>query len=57
MGPAVSIAFDSEGKLSKAGQGFIRGQGASEENIIRKTTEKGEYIAVATNKLVEKQLK
>ena len=46
MGPAVSIAFDKEGKLTKAGQGFIRGQGASEENIIRKTTEKGEYIAV-----------
>lgn len=46
MGPAVSIAYDKDGSLTKAGQGFIRGQGASEDSIIRKQTEKGEYIAV-----------
>lgn len=46
MGPAVSIAYDKDGNLTKAGQGFIRGQGASEDSIVRKQTEKGEYIAV-----------
>lgn len=46
MGPSVNIAYDKDGNLTKAGQGFIRGQGASEENIVRKQTEKGEYIAV-----------
>lgn len=46
MGPAVSIAYDKDGSLTKAGQGFLRGQGASEGDIVRKQTEKGEYIAV-----------
>ncbi len=46
MGPAVNIAYDKEGKLSKAGQGFLRGQGAGEEDIVRTKTEKGEYISV-----------
>lgn len=46
MGPAVSIAYDKDGSLAKAGQGFIRGQGAGENDIVRKQTEKGEYIAV-----------
>ncbi len=45
-GPSINIAFDAEGKLSKAGAGFIKGQGASEADIFRVTTDKGEYIAV-----------
>lgn len=46
MGPAVNIAYDKEGNLSKAGQGFLRGQNAAESDIVRVKTEKGEYISV-----------
>ncbi len=46
IGPAVNIAYDKDGNLSKAGQGFIRGQGAEEKDIVRTQTEKGEYISV-----------
>ena len=35
IGPAVNIAYDKDGNLSKAGQGFIRGQGAEEKDIVR----------------------
>lgn len=35
-GPAVNIAFDAEGKPSKAAQGFARGQGITAEELITK---------------------
>lgn len=62
VGPAVNVAFDQEGNLSKAGQGFLRGAkvdiaGLNYEVIndnkegtankpYLKTTKKGDYIAV-----------
>jgi glycyl-tRNA synthetase beta chain len=46
MGPAKSVAFDTNNNLTKAGQGFLNGAGATEKDIIIKETEKGEYIAV-----------
>jgi len=35
-GPAVNIAFDEEGKPTKAGQGFARGQGVEVEDLVEK---------------------
>ncbi len=45
-GPPVSAAFDKDGKLTPAGAGFVKKQGATDEQIERVTTPKGEYIAV-----------
>ncbi len=50
VGPAKRVAFDSEGKLSRAGQGFLRGAKAKEDNLFIKETKKGEYIAVKIEK-------
>ena len=45
-GPPVAAAFDKDGKLTPAGAGFVRKQGASDDQVERVTTPKGEYIAV-----------
>lgn len=45
-GPPVSAAFDKDGTLTPAGAGFVKKQNASEDQIERVTTPKGEYIAV-----------
>ena len=45
-GPPVSAAFGPDGKLTPAGAGFVKKQGAAEEAVERVTTPKGEYIAV-----------
>jgi glycyl-tRNA synthetase beta chain len=45
IGPAKRIAFDGEGKPTKAALGFARGQGIPVENLEILKTEKGEYIA------------
>jgi len=45
-GPAKRVAYDEDGKLTKAGYGFLTGAGADESDIITLTTPKGEYIAV-----------
>lgn len=45
-GPPVSAAFDKEGKLTPAGAGFVKKQGATDDQVERVTTPKGEYIAV-----------
>ena len=45
-GPPVSAAFDKEGKLTPAGAGFVKKQGAGEDQVERITTAKGEYIGV-----------
>ena len=50
LGPAKRVAYDSEGNLSRAGQGFLRSAKASEKNIFFKNTEKGEYLAVKIEK-------
>lgn len=45
-GPPVSAAFGADGKLTPAGAGFVKKQGATEDQVERITTPKGEYIAV-----------
>ena len=45
-GPAKRVAYDENGNLSKAGQGFLTGAGANEKDIFILNTPKGEYVAV-----------
>src|SRR5512137_2369236 len=45
-GPSKKAAYDSEGKPTKAAEGFARGQGVSVTELQVVTTEKGEYLAV-----------
>jgi glycyl-tRNA synthetase beta chain len=44
-GPPVRIAYDAEGRLTKAGQGFAGTQGVSEADLFVQQTPKGEYLA------------
>jgi glycyl-tRNA synthetase beta chain len=43
-GPAVSAAYDAEGKLTKAALGFAKANNVSPEKIIKQDTDKGSYI-------------
>lgn len=43
-GPAVKAAFDADGSLTKAGQGFAQGLGITKDDIITISTDKGDYI-------------
>ena len=43
-GPAVSAAFDPEGKPTKAAEGWARGCGITVEQAERITTDKGEWL-------------
>jgi glycyl-tRNA synthetase beta chain len=45
-GPPVSAAFGADGQLTPAGAGFVKKQGATEDQIERITTSKGEYIGI-----------
>ena len=45
-GPPVSAAFGPDGTLTPAGAGFVKKQNATEDQIERVKTPKGEYIAV-----------
>ena len=45
-GPSKKAAFDSEGKPTKAAEGFARGQGVDVSALQILATEKGEYLAV-----------
>ncbi|MDF7670343.1 glycine--tRNA ligase subunit beta [Orbaceae bacterium ESL0721] len=44
-GPAVSAAFDANGKPTKAAEGWARGCGITVDQAERITTEKGEWLA------------
>jgi len=46
IGPAVNIAYDAEGKLTPAGQGFLKKNAMQEEAIFIQETEKGRFLAV-----------
>jgi len=46
MGPAKKVAFDADGKPTKAGIGFARGQGVEPEALKIVETDKGEYVCV-----------
>lgn len=43
-GPAVSVAFDAEGKPTKAAEGWARGGGITVEQAERIATDKGEWL-------------
>ncbi|QCR34605.1 glycine--tRNA ligase subunit beta [Nissabacter sp. SGAir0207] len=43
-GPAISQAFDAEGKPTKAAEGWARGCGITVEQADRLTTDKGEWL-------------
>lgn len=43
-GPAVSSAFDTEGKPTKAAEGWARGNGITVEQAERLATDKGEWL-------------
>jgi len=43
-GPSAKVAFDAEGKPSKAALGFARGQGVEVSDLTVKETESGPYV-------------
>ena len=45
-GPPARIAFDAEGKPTKAGLGFAKSQNVEFDQIHVETTDKGEYLAL-----------
>jgi glycyl-tRNA synthetase beta chain len=49
-GPAAKIAYDQDGNPTRALQGFMRGQGVTEENIKTMDHNGDEYIYAAVNK-------
>ncbi len=44
FGPSRNVAFDANGRPTKAAVGFAQSQGVSVENLITKNKDKGEYI-------------
>lgn len=46
LGPPASVAFDDEGNPTRAAEGFVKRYGLGLEDITRKQTERGEYLAV-----------
>ena len=45
-GPPVRVAYDAEGKPTKALEGFVRTNACAPEDVFRVETDKGEYVAV-----------
>ena len=43
-GPASKVAFDKEGKPTKAAEGFARRYGVTAQDLVVKQTEQGEYV-------------
>ncbi len=50
-GPSVKVAFDAEGKPTKAALGFARSNGVDVSELTTRQTEKGEYLFLS--KVVE----
>jgi len=46
LGPARKVAYDAEGKPTRAAEGFARGQGVEVGELTLAITEKGEYVSV-----------
>ncbi|MDD3313091.1 glycine--tRNA ligase subunit beta [Pseudodesulfovibrio sp.] len=44
-GPPVRIAYDADGNLTKAGEGFAKTQGVAPDALFTQTTDKGDYLA------------
>lgn len=53
-GPPKNIAYDGEGKLTKAGEGFLRSQGLAETDISIKQFQGADYL-FATKEVLGKQ--
>ena len=51
IGPSVKVAFDAEGKPTRAAEGFARGQGVSVDSLAVVDTPRGDYVAA--RKVVE----
>jgi len=45
MGPPAAVAFDADGKATKAAEGFAKRCGVEVADLLRVETEKGEYLA------------
>lgn len=54
IGPSIRVAFDAEGRPTRAAEGFARGQGVAVEALRVVATPKGEYVSV--KKVVEGRL-
>lgn len=46
VGPPKTVAFDAEGRPTKAAEGFAKSQGVSVKRLTVKATAKGEYVCV-----------
>ena len=46
VGPPRTVAFDAEGRPTRAAEGFAKSQGVSVKRLTTKTTDKGEYACV-----------
>ncbi len=51
MGPAARVAWDADGKPTKALLGFCQGKGADLADVRRVETPKGEYVAVTVHQV------
>jgi glycyl-tRNA synthetase beta chain len=51
VGPSLKVAYDAEGRPTRAAEGFARGQGVAVEALRVVSTPKGEYVSV--RKVVE----
>ncbi|RME68387.1 MAG: glycine--tRNA ligase subunit beta [Nitrospirae bacterium] len=49
-GPPRHVAFDQDGKPTKAAEGFARSQGVSVEDLKWERTDRGEYVYVEVSK-------
>ena len=45
LGPSRKVAFDAQGKTTRAAEGFARGQGIELADLVVEATPKGEYVA------------
>lgn len=46
IGPPKNVAYDAEGRPTKAAEGFARGQGVTLDDLKIKETPKGEYLCI-----------
>ncbi len=46
LGPPTAVAFDAQGRPTKAAQGFATGQGVPLNRLTIRTTAKGDYVCV-----------
>jgi glycyl-tRNA synthetase beta chain len=46
VGPPSAVAFDSEGRPTKAAEGFAKSQGVAVSRLRTKHTDKGDYVCV-----------